>query len=269
MNNTEIKKMLLSLHDCKDKNFSVTMTGKKSRKVNGLYKPATKEILLHNRNFSSENELIFTAIHEFTHHIMNTEPEKPVKGHSVAFWAFFYDLVDKAESAGIYSRARCTETQELIKEAKELQNAIIEAQKKLGEVISKLQKTCTENNERIEDVLEHDLQITREKARDFVKMAGNENAVSDEMDKAIKSAKDAMIQQAAKQAAADGKTVKQVKAIVKAKPKAQPCDNGLDSIQKLRRERLRLEETIDRLNDRLENVIETLHSMEDDEDNEQ
>ena len=61
MTNEEIKKILLSLEKA-DIDFSVTQTGKASKKVNGLYTPATFEIFLHNKNFTTENELIYTAI---------------------------------------------------------------------------------------------------------------------------------------------------------------------------------------------------------------
>ena len=75
MTNEEIKKILLSLEQT-DTDFSVTQTGKASKKVNGLYAPATFEIFLHNKNFTTENELIYTAIHEYTHHLINCKQKK-------------------------------------------------------------------------------------------------------------------------------------------------------------------------------------------------
>ena len=69
-----------------------------------------------------------------------------------------------------------------------------------------------------------------------------------------------MIQQAAQKAADDGKTVEQVKAV--AKQKAKAVDDDLESPEQLRREKKRLESTIERLNDRLVQVEETLLSME-------
>lgn len=68
MTNEKIKEVLLSLEKA-GIDFSVTQTGKTSKKVNGLYAPATFEIFLHNKNFATENELIYTAIHEYAHHL--------------------------------------------------------------------------------------------------------------------------------------------------------------------------------------------------------
>ena len=72
MDNESIKNMLLDIQPSKLE-FTVTMTGKESSRVNGLYKPETREILLHNKNFKTENELVYTAIHEYTHHLINEE----------------------------------------------------------------------------------------------------------------------------------------------------------------------------------------------------
>lgn len=105
-------------------------------------------------------------------------------------------------------------------------------------------------------MFEHDLQITRNKAKEYLKMRNSETK-SDEMAKVINSAKDMMIKAAAQKAADEGKTVEQVKQIAKAKP----VDDDLESPESLRREKKRLETTIERLNDRLVQVQETLRSM--------
>ena len=76
MNQQQVVERLLELdNDVED--FIVTFTGKKSKKVDGLYKPGNKEIILHNKNFSDDNSLIYTAIHEFAHHIQFTRSSSP------------------------------------------------------------------------------------------------------------------------------------------------------------------------------------------------
>ncbi|MBP5451845.1 MAG: hypothetical protein J6Y16_06380, partial [Treponema sp.] len=75
MDNEKIKEMLLDIQDTQLE-FSVIMTGKESKRVNGLYKPETREILLHNKNFKEDNQLIYTAVHEYTHHLINEEKIK-------------------------------------------------------------------------------------------------------------------------------------------------------------------------------------------------
>jgi uncharacterized protein YpuA (DUF1002 family) len=169
--------------------------------------------------------------------------------------------LEKAIELGFYERTRSEETQKLIEEAKQIQELIINAQKELGNVLAKLYDSCERNNERIEDVVEHDLQLSRQKAKEYQKMR-NTGCNSDEMAKIINSAKNPMVKDLAQKAADGGKTVEQVKQIAKAKP----VDNGLESSESLRREEKRLEATIERLNDRLVQVQETLRSMAGDYD---
>lgn len=266
MTNEQIKQNLKKLYDCKT-DFSVTQTGKASRKVNGLYKPFTREIFLHNKNFKADNALMFTAIHELTHHIQNENGVKAGKAHNNAFWNTFYTLLDKAEKIGIYSRERSASVSEKTKELSEIQKQIIELQKKQGRLLSELSKECEEQGDRYEDVLEHDLQISRNKAKELQRMTAFTSAVSDEMAKAINSAKDMMMKNAAMQAAASGATVEQVKAIAKDRPKTtNSADDGLDSPSSLIREKKRIERTIEQLNDRLVNIEEQLLSMRADDD---
>ena len=63
MNQDQTKALLLGIEGCKT-DFSVVFTGKKSSMVNGLYKPLTREILIHNKNFQNDGQLVYTAIHE-------------------------------------------------------------------------------------------------------------------------------------------------------------------------------------------------------------
>ena len=82
MNQDQVKEKLLAIEDA-PLEFSVIFSGKRSKKVNGLYKPDTREILIHNKNFqggsggekaqgataTADNLLIYTAIHEYAHHL--------------------------------------------------------------------------------------------------------------------------------------------------------------------------------------------------------
>ncbi|MCK4514270.1 MAG: hypothetical protein KAU31_03380, partial [Spirochaetaceae bacterium] len=68
MNQDQVKEQLLRLEDDTEE-FFLIFSGKRSKKANGLYHPDTREIILHNRNFESDTALMYTAIHEFAHHI--------------------------------------------------------------------------------------------------------------------------------------------------------------------------------------------------------
>ena len=259
MNNEEIKAALARLYYCKI-DFIVIQSGKKSSKVNGLYKPATREIILHNKNFTTDNQLMYTAIHELTHHILTTEKGvKTSKSHSGIFWATFYDLIDKAIELKLYTRERSEQTAALIAEAVAIQKQIVEAQKKLGQIILKLHESCAKNGERVEDVVEHDLQMSRNKAKELMRNNMSDSEDNEEIAKAVNSAKDPMVRHAAQAAADSGKTVEQVKAI--AKQKAKATDDDLENPEQLRREERRLERKIEQLSDRLVQVRETLISM--------
>lgn len=266
MTNENILENLKKLYQCKTE-FTVTQTGKRSKKVNGFYKPLTHEIFLHNKNFKSDNALMFTAIHELTHHIQNENGVKAARAHNNAFWSTFYNLLDEAERIGIYSRERSESVAAKTKELTDIQKQIIELQKKQGKLLAELHRECEEQGDRYEDVLEHDLQISRNKAKELQKQAYLTSDVSDEMSKAINSAKDAMMKNAAIQAADSGATVEQVKAIAKdTAKKTKPADDGLDSPSSLIREKKRIETTIERLQDRLVNIDEQLISMGVDDD---
>ena len=97
-----------------------------------------------------------------------------------------------------------------------------------------------------------------------------QNALSDSKDneeiaKAVNLAKDPMIKHAAQTAANTGKTVEQVKAIAKQKPKATDDDLGdsekVDPKERLKQEEKRLRKTIAQLNNRLQVVQESLKNM--------
>ena len=107
MENARIKEILMDIAPT-ELDFTVTQTGKESKRVNGLYSPDTHEILLHNKNFKTDNQLIYTAVHEYAHHLnaenlLNTLGVAAVynaKVHNQAFWARFNELITIAEEKG-------------------------------------------------------------------------------------------------------------------------------------------------------------------------
>ena len=259
MTNDQIKTALKQLFDCKT-DFTVQQTGKKSGRVNGYYKPATHGIFLNDHNFATANEMMYTAIHELTHHILITEKGvNSPKSHSGIFWASFYDLLDKAVERGIYERTRSEQTQKLIAEAKRIEREIIEANKRLGHIIAQIYQSCRTNNERTEDVIEHDLQMTQARARSLVNESLLENNTPEDIAKSITKASNAEQRTAAQHTAETGKTPAQVKAIAQRKPRIS--DDDIKAQENLQKEKQRLERTIERLNDRLKHIEEQLQSI--------
>lgn len=258
MTNEFIKDSLKKLYDCKI-DFTVIQSGKKSNKENGLYKPATNEIVLHNRNFKTNNALMFTAIHELTHHIQIENGYLSTKSHSGAFWNTFYSLIDKAEKMGIYSRTRSEPVSIKSKEISAIQKQIIDLQKKQGELLMELQKECEDQGDRYEDVLEHDLQISRAKGKELVRSAILTAPLSDEVEKAIDLGKSPEKKDSARQAAIKGATIAQVKAIAKGvESLAVPKDDELDATGRLVLEKKRLTAAINVAQAKIKQIDETL-----------
>jgi hypothetical protein len=167
MNQDQVKEKLISL-GLPEKDFEVIFSGKQSKKVNGLYRPDTKEIIIHNRNFQNDNLLMFTAIHEYVHHVVCSR--KLVKGrsaHPTIFWALFHSTIKVAIEKGIYSDSFVSDP--VLKEVKGRVDSVVkeqlDAQRKLGLVLLEMQNVCQERGARYEDYLDRHAHIPKETAK--------------------------------------------------------------------------------------------------------
>ena len=269
MDNEEIKAKLLEIEETK-LDFTVTLTGKESKRVNGLYKPETQEILLHNKNFENDNQLMYTAIHEYTHHLINEAeiaeadgktPLKSSKVHTNAFWAKFHSLLDKAEEKGIY-KMDMSVSPELEELTKEIRVNYLEANGKLmvefGKKLSRAHELCEQANIRYEDYLDRVLRITRSSASSITKVATVpvNPAIGFENMKMISSIKKSDERARAEEELLKGKSPETVREMMKRK-----ASGDEDKKSKLEKEKQRLEKTINELEKRLEIVEEHLASM--------
>jgi hypothetical protein len=254
MDNEKIKELLISLRGT-DTVFTVIQTGKESKRVNGLYKPDTHEILLHNKNFKNDNQLMYTAIHEYTHHLLNIGVNS-VRCHNTEFWSLFYDLIETAEQKNIYSRDRSQEIKELESAAHKIEVEIAEAYRSLGKVLQKLHELCEKEGVRYEDVVDHDLQMKRTTAKKAAKaavMEGNvdKNAGQDMQEQIVEhmcgKQKNTEFIEAVKQK----KTIMQIKQSVKK-------EDGETDYDRLTKEKKRIIKTIDALNLRLATIEDIL-----------
>jgi hypothetical protein len=163
VNQDVVKEKLESL-GVHETDFAVIFSGKASRKVNGLYKPGTKEIILHNKNFKNDNALMFTAIHEMVHHIAITRKlVKTKSAHPTIFWALFHSLLEIAIEKGIYTDT--FETDPELKAQGEKVMAVlkeqVEAQKRLGGALHEMQAVCQKKGARFEDFLDRHARIPK------------------------------------------------------------------------------------------------------------
>jgi hypothetical protein len=173
VNNEQIKQKLLQIRDT-DEYFEVVLSGKKSKKVNGLYKPETRELVLHSQNFHNDDELMYTAIHEYAHHLHFTSSPVPVsaRSHTGEFWSLFHGLLYDAERLGLYSNPfeAVEDFDELTRRIREkvlLVNG--ELMKELGELLIRAQKLCEKHHTSFTDYLDRVLRIPRTSANTIIK----------------------------------------------------------------------------------------------------
>ncbi|MBU0936894.1 MAG: hypothetical protein KKI09_08895 [Spirochaetes bacterium] len=264
MNQDTVKQQLLRLQDAKTE-FSVVFSGKKSAKVNGLYKPLTREILIHNKNFENDNQLMYTAIHEYAHHLHGEEqPHRPgARAHTNDFWNLFHGLLDKAEEMGLYQNIFAGDQAfaELSAKIKQLLPENGRLMLSFGELIIKAEALCRERCVRFEDYLDRVLNIPRTSAGAAMKASAFQVPAELGWDamKLVAGIRKPETRSAAIDAFKAGKSPDTVKAMIKP-IKVQDEDPQ----EQLEKERKRLERTIQTLQQRLEHIQEELARIGDD-----
>jgi hypothetical protein len=174
MNQDQVKTTLLSIEDA-PLDFTLLFSGKKSKKVNGLYKPESREIIIHNRNFSDDNLLLYTAIHEYAHHLhaCSRGGKLSTRSHTAAFWAILHRLLEQAEAKGIYKNVfadspELTELTKTIRQKYLQENGSIV--KDLGMHLLRAHELCLAIGGRFEDYIDRVLRIPRVSANMAMKM---------------------------------------------------------------------------------------------------
>ena len=269
MDNEQIKQMLLDIQES-ELEFSVIQSGKDSCRVNGLYKPDTREIILHNKNFKTDAELIYTAIHEYTHHLINEEkiqenggrdPFTSSRSHTNYFWAKFGGLLELAEQKGYY-KIDISVSQELVTLTEEIKEKYIKPNGQLmiefGKALIKAQALCDGANIRYEDYIDRVLQIPRNTVKSVKKVGVMDPATAeigfDNM-KVLSTIKKADEKSKALEAFKSGKSPDSVIAMMKKKAAT------VEPRERLEKEKARLEKTINELTTRLTYVEESLASL--------
>jgi len=254
INRDEVKEKLLKIEDA-PLDFSVVLSGKKSKKVNGLYKPDEREIIIHNRNFSDDNLLLYTAIHEYAHHMHACARGGHLspRAHTAEFWAILHGLLEKAEAKGIYN--------DVFSGSKDLEKltAVIRKKyltengnlvKELGELLLKAHDLCSAIGGRYEDYIDRVLRIPRQAANLAVRMHQynlNPETGADNM-RFLAGISNEEKRQTAENSLLEGKSPDTVKIALRKK------EDDEDPRLRLEKEKQRLEKTIASLTKRLEEV---------------
>jgi hypothetical protein len=263
MNQDQVKATLLSLQDA-PLDFTLVFSGKKSNKVNGLYKPETREIVVHNRNFTdppNENLLLYTAMHEYAHHLhaCSRGGKLSKRAHTPDFWAIFHALLEKAEAQNVYHNV-FTQSPELAELTADIRQKYLfengNLVKELGMRLFRAQELCTAIGGRFEDYIDRVLRIPRSAATMAMKIHQfnlNPALGSDNMRflAGIRSDDERI---AAEEALLGGKSPDTVKNETHNKPDEEPK-------VKLEKEKSRLERTIASLSKRLDEVQKELEGF--------
>ena len=173
MNEDHVKTKLIEIEESAE-DFTVLFSGRMNKKYDGLYYPERKEILIHDRNFAENNQLIYTAIHEYAHHIQFCRTNAPVstRAHTTDFWSIFHKLLFTAEEKGIYINVF-----ETIPEFRELTGRLKrdylsrngELMKEFGKILLEAQELCRRHHASFEDYVDRVLRLHRSEAKTIMK----------------------------------------------------------------------------------------------------
>jgi hypothetical protein len=264
MNQEQVKEKLESVHKSPI-DYTAVFSGKKSLKAYGLYKPDTREIVIHNKNFKNgdgglnENLLMFTAIHELAHHVMRAEKgDTGSRAHGQDFWATFHGLLGAAEERGVYRAEIDGGTQTLIDEARDISVRIAGLQRELGRVICAIEVSCMDNGLRAEDIIERKAQIAKQTAKAAVAALrlGDTGLGADMQAEAARQRAKAG-REAVTEAAQNGASVIQAKKAARPESRMEPEDEAA----KLVLEKVRIERTVAVLERRLEEIRKELGEL--------
>ncbi len=261
MNNDQIKATLKALRGT-DHDFTVILSGKKSRKVHGLYKPDSREIIIHNRNFTNDNEMMYTAIHEYAHHIQFTTSANPisVRTHTTAFWNLFHSLLFEAEEKGVYHNPfdQIDELRDLARRIREkFLTASGSLMKELGQLLIQAHGLCEKHGTSFADYLDRVLALPRASAQVIMKAhtMDIDPRVGFENMRSLTAIRDDGERGRAQAELLDGHSPDMVKA------RHAERQTPTDPHEILVRERERLERTIDRLRKRLAEIEKRLAAL--------
>ena len=256
--NAEQAKEKLNIIYNSEHDYAVIFSGKCSKLINGLYKPAAKEIIIHNKNFTDDNLLIYTAIHEFAHHVCMTERGMHgARAHTQLFWSVFHDLLDVAVSKGIYIRKKNEALNKLTERAKEIDRQIAKLQRELGEVLIEINQMSAEADVRFEDVVNSEINLSRKTTNAAIKAAQQNvpGQYGQDIQNLLISTKDGQSRNEIAAGAKNGKSIDQIKQRISKQ-------NSISAIERLIKEKSMLEKTIETLGIRLMQIIEEIHQYD-------
>ena len=257
MNQDQLADKLRTLADVPP--FTLVFSGKKSKKVDGLYKPATQEILIHNKNMTGESDLIYTAIHEFAHHVVSCQSGNITlsnRCHTAQFWATFHQLLKRAEETGIYNNPFKSD-QTFIQLTRRIKENFLKKNgaimKDFAKVLNEARDMCIERHLSFEDYVDRELGMEKTTANTLLRIEKYDVTPTIGYDnmKTVAAMKDDHKREAAVQAFMEGESSASVKtSIVRPVAKVEK----VSPVDHLEAEKLKIEKAIESLQKKLQIV---------------
>lgn len=259
MNQEQVKEKLKLLENVPD--FEIIFSGKSSKKVDGLYRPDSREIIIHNRNMNTDSQIMYTAIHEFAHHVHFCHSAVPVsnRAHTNEFWSIFHNLLRKAEKEGIYNGGFDTDP-DLVTITREIREKYISGNGKMmiefGKTLIKAMEICKSKNIRFEDYLDRVLLVPRDSAMTIISMASNNinPEIGYENMKIIAGISNPEKRKLAEENMLEGQTAVMVKNSI------SPTRDG-DPLKVLQKEKMRLERAIESMQHKIKQIDERISKI--------
>jgi hypothetical protein len=249
MNQDKVKEILTKYLPEGMEDFQVIFTGKESSKIDGLYNKETKEILIHNRNFKDDNNLIYTALHEFAHHIdFIQNPKKSSRHcHNKDFEIILHGLVVKAMDGEDFKTLDIPEVRSVISVSKEHTKFL----KNFGKILISCYEKCQQYHYPFEDVVERVCQLDKKEAKVIMSMYAFDvpEDINSDLARNIVKLKDPVERQEAIEN--------------KALPAARAPKDPVDEETFLMEEKKRVEKAIEKKLERLKQIEEDLQGFED------
>ena len=257
MNQDQLAEKLRTLADVPP--FTLVFSGKKSKKVDGLYKPATQEILIHNKNMSGDSDLIYTAIHELAHHVVSCQNGNITlsnRCHTAKFWATFHQLLKKAEEIGIYQNPFKSD-QTFIQLTKRIKENFLQKNgtimKDFAKVLNEARNMCIERHLSFEDYVDRELGMEKSTANTLLRIEKYDVTPTIGYDnmKTVAAMKDAHKREEAVHAFMEGESSDSVKtSIIRPVAKVEK----VSPVDHLEAERIRIQKAIEGLQKKLQIV---------------
>lgn len=261
MNQDQIKEKLLLLDDSAE-DFTVILTGKSSRRVDGQYHPDRREIILHNKNFTGDNALMYTAIHEFAHHLHFSRSPVPIstRAHTNRFWSILHKLLFDAERKGIYTNI-FERDQRFLELTERIRGNFLSANgqlmKELGGLLMEAQELCEKSEASFDDYVDRVLHLHRTAAKTVMRVyAMNVSPeIGFENMKTVAGIGDHEKRKMAEDAFLKGDSPDMVKAEFATRIREE------DTLDRLESERRRIERTIESLATRLTEIERRIEEL--------